>query len=612
MKPNFALNLSHDGIGLFHRTKGGGKAGWTLIDEVPLDDPDFADKLKLLRKKAADLEKGGLATKLIIPNSQILYTEVEAPGPDDISREVQIRDALEGLTPYEVGQLVFDWRKTKTTKVKVAIVARETLTEAEQFAKEHRFNPVSFVARPKGKGFRGEAFFGKSAGASALLGPGEKVEPDKSPVPDIETPKPAQDSKADNKPADGGETPTSPKTDTEVQAVDTPGQDSPETAETDTQPAADKGPEGVAFTSTSEIPVSSEEEDKRIAALLAEVPDPLDKSGSDQDDEDLSELQGEAPEADVAKAEKPASKPKSRAAGKPEPPVLAPFPPTPEEDDLPVPIMPAPPPPPRRQLPPSVAASLDKAASAKASKPVSQAPAKSAEAAKPALAKPAPPTKTKSEPVPAFSSRRVGPANEPAPASPASNGQATRKPLASPAVPPVAAPATPPLSSKPNGATAPTAPAIDSPKSADATSQPPLSHAPKVASVANPVLPKDDLPKSNGDAAAKAGIFNRSTQGLRKRAAAKTPAAAPEGAPRSTFNRLTFGPGAKADGASAKPVGKAVPIAPPPAGTAGVEGGSEAEKLTMFGARSSQTREVGGKPKYLGLMLILALLLIMA
>ncbi|HHB80162.1 MAG TPA: hypothetical protein ENK83_00205, partial [Aliiroseovarius sp.] len=39
---------------------------------------------------------------------------------------------------------------------------------------------------------------------------------------------------------------------------------------------------------------------------------------------------------------------------------------------------------------------------------------------------------------------------------------------------------------------------------------------------------------------------------------------------------------------------------------------SEAERLTMFGARRSQREEVGGKPKYLGLVLTLVLLLAMA
>ena len=187
MKPNFALDLSHSSVALLHRTDAS-KDGWNLVGEVQLDDPDLAATLAMLRKTAAELDQSGMACKLIIPNSEILYTELEAPGADDIAREVQIRKALEGLTPYDVSELVFDWRRSKGKKVKVAVVARVTLQEAEGFARENRLNPVSFVARPA-KGFKGEAFFGMASGASALLGPGQTVEPDEKPVPVLKAPK---------------------------------------------------------------------------------------------------------------------------------------------------------------------------------------------------------------------------------------------------------------------------------------------------------------------------------------------------------------------------------------------------------------------------------------
>ena len=173
MKPNFALNLSHEGISLLHRAK----AGWLQVGDIALDDPGLNDQLKVLRRTAADLESGGLTTKLVIPNSQILYTEVEAPGPDTTARLAQIRDGLVGLTPYDVRELVFDW-KMSGTKAQVAVVARETLAEAEAFASEFRFNPVSFVAVPMNGGFDGEPFFGPTESSAALLMPGEVVEPD--------------------------------------------------------------------------------------------------------------------------------------------------------------------------------------------------------------------------------------------------------------------------------------------------------------------------------------------------------------------------------------------------------------------------------------------------
>ena len=175
MKPNFALNLSHDGIALLHR-KG---SEWYLIDQVQLDDDAFTEKMGFLRQTAASLEHGGITTQLIIPNSQILYTTADAPGPDDEARKAQIRQSLDGLTPYEVDQLVFDWSLVGET-VHVAAIARETLEEAEAFANEHGFNPLSFVAIPDGTQFDGAPFFGPSKTAETLLEPGQSVERDQA------------------------------------------------------------------------------------------------------------------------------------------------------------------------------------------------------------------------------------------------------------------------------------------------------------------------------------------------------------------------------------------------------------------------------------------------
>ncbi|WP_298571090.1 hypothetical protein [uncultured Aliiroseovarius sp.] len=178
MKPNFALDLSHDGIGLVHR----GKGGWTLVGELSLDDPDMHGALERLRQKAAALESGGFSAKLIIPGSQLLFTSLTAPGPDDVTREARIREGLEGLTPYAVDDLVFDWHPdaNDTALVHVAVVAQETLDEAEAFATEHKLNPVSFVARPEAS-FSGEAFFGLSS--ANVLAPGTRVDRDTRPVP---------------------------------------------------------------------------------------------------------------------------------------------------------------------------------------------------------------------------------------------------------------------------------------------------------------------------------------------------------------------------------------------------------------------------------------------
>jgi hypothetical protein len=199
MKPTFALDLTRETIGLLHRTP----KGWLSIGETAFDAPDLAEALDYMRKTALGLSPMGVATKLILPNSQILYTEVHAPGPSRDEKRRQIATALEGRTPYDVEDLVFDW-SGKGATVKVAVIARETLAEAEAFAVEHRLNPVSFVAIPEEGNFVGEPWFGPAAAAASLLAEDETVDRDRDPVtilhrelpkadpaPEAETPEPA-------------------------------------------------------------------------------------------------------------------------------------------------------------------------------------------------------------------------------------------------------------------------------------------------------------------------------------------------------------------------------------------------------------------------------------
>lgn len=173
MKPSFALTISQDSVGLLHRTP----KGWLSIGSVRFDAPDLDADLARLRDAALALAPEGLATKLVIPNSEILFDTVTAPGPKAAERRAQIAAALEGRTPYTVDELVYDWSGTGE-EVQVAVVARETLAEAEAFAVQHGLNPVSFVAIPEPGGFAAEPWFG----TAAALPKGEKVVRDQDPI----------------------------------------------------------------------------------------------------------------------------------------------------------------------------------------------------------------------------------------------------------------------------------------------------------------------------------------------------------------------------------------------------------------------------------------------
>ena len=200
--PDFALDLSHDGIILYRRAAD----GWRSLGTASLDADRMSEDLAALRERAT--ETGGeLATKLIIPNSQILYTSCPASGGDELADEVRVRAALVGATPYDVTDLVFDWQSDGET-LQIAVVARETLDEARAFAAEHGFGPVGYVAVPPEGLFTREPFFGPAdRGPTA----GRPMVPDAEPVrevgPWVETPETAPVEEAEEEAAAEPEAP---------------------------------------------------------------------------------------------------------------------------------------------------------------------------------------------------------------------------------------------------------------------------------------------------------------------------------------------------------------------------------------------------------------------
>jgi hypothetical protein len=173
MKPNFALSLSFEGIRLLHRTG----TGWSVVGDVSLDSPDLGGELAMLRKTGLALDPAGLRTKLILPNDQVRYLALDTTR----ATEDDIRATLTGATPYRIDELVWDMVRGGG-RTYIAAVARETLQEAENFAADHRFGPVSFTAVPEEFTFIGEPFFGQTHVAETLLPPGERVERDSEPV----------------------------------------------------------------------------------------------------------------------------------------------------------------------------------------------------------------------------------------------------------------------------------------------------------------------------------------------------------------------------------------------------------------------------------------------
>ncbi|WP_420860691.1 hypothetical protein [Algirhabdus cladophorae] len=177
MKPSFALSLSADGIFLTQKLPD----GWYILDSVDPTSADLKADMAQLQIKAAQASPDQLRTKLIIPNDQIKYIQIPINASSEAQRLDQIQTAVSGATPYALNEVSFDWRM-KGVDAQIAIVARDTLAEAEGFASDFGFAPVCFVASPNQGEFAGEPFFGMSSGAAAYLPEGETVERDDKPV----------------------------------------------------------------------------------------------------------------------------------------------------------------------------------------------------------------------------------------------------------------------------------------------------------------------------------------------------------------------------------------------------------------------------------------------
>ncbi len=178
MTPNFALDLSEDGIVLLHRDTP--EDPWNPVSEVDLDAPDLSDRLKELRQIATDLAGEDFRTEVILPPSQLLYATLKVDS--DAAQEVP--RALEELTPYRIDEIRYDIDESGED-VRVVAVARETLTEAEDFVGPYGLNMVRFTARPSPDNFGGPPDLGPTRFAAELA-------PAADPIPqDVEAEEPA-------------------------------------------------------------------------------------------------------------------------------------------------------------------------------------------------------------------------------------------------------------------------------------------------------------------------------------------------------------------------------------------------------------------------------------
>ena len=103
MKPDFALSLSFEGIGLLYRQN----SSWANVGYVDLAAENLPEQLEQLNSKGQRVSGQPLRSKIVIPNEQIRYIVVVYT-EQEVATSLQVEAALTGATPYAVSDLVYD------------------------------------------------------------------------------------------------------------------------------------------------------------------------------------------------------------------------------------------------------------------------------------------------------------------------------------------------------------------------------------------------------------------------------------------------------------------------------------------------------------------------
>lgn len=164
MQPTLALSMSTTGVVLYASTPD----GWITLGRATFSARNMGTQMAVLRRIAlAHCEDAPdtapLTALLLVPEDQVLWTRFGTDGVagDPAAVNAFIRSNLDGMTPYDAADLRFDWRRSGAG-LDTAVIAIETLQEAEKFAGLHGFRPVGVAALTETGDFPATAWFGLS------------------------------------------------------------------------------------------------------------------------------------------------------------------------------------------------------------------------------------------------------------------------------------------------------------------------------------------------------------------------------------------------------------------------------------------------------------------
>ncbi|MEM8555655.1 MAG: hypothetical protein AAGF71_12630 [Pseudomonadota bacterium] len=150
--------MSAEGVELFTAEDG----GWARLGRTTFATRNVGTQMAVLRRIAqAHTADKDLKAVLVVPTEQALWKTLRpAQLPKDLSTTNRvIRADLDGATPYDFDDLRYEFRLDGDA-LHLAVLAIETMQEAERFAGSHGFVPLGIASLGPDTAFEHGAWFG--------------------------------------------------------------------------------------------------------------------------------------------------------------------------------------------------------------------------------------------------------------------------------------------------------------------------------------------------------------------------------------------------------------------------------------------------------------------
>ena len=154
LNTEFTLHLSPKVISLASRRS---DDAWEIAVCTAPDSEDLS--AAFAQMKSLIEAKDNAQVLLVIPREQVLVTSCEAPDEATPATELRAVEAkLDGLTPYKLSELRYDWLRTNSV-IQIAAIAAETIQAGQEFIQSYGITAVAVTVETLPDDYDGTPIF---------------------------------------------------------------------------------------------------------------------------------------------------------------------------------------------------------------------------------------------------------------------------------------------------------------------------------------------------------------------------------------------------------------------------------------------------------------------